>query len=343
MKVCQVKSPPYSPGFSKQQEKKLRSRKRRSRCMSEEDKWIEVYRILFPNDIAVPPAFVDGPSAIGEYAQYQAFSRQELKQILGGQLRRIRTSPSMKLNDKMKDELLDIVMDCQEQVFHRFGQSKVPISENRDNYSAIPSQINDDGELMSPVDLEYGPTASSDDSPSLDLESKSPLGCLPGAQDIAIPADVGQAADSTNHHVFQSFSDNYTIHDASNPTSLAQKVIDVKSEMEIDPGTGAFTTLNSLDPQLESLGPDPHLVLISDQSMMARTLPVCNRITESAQHSCMVCSLGCMLLNSQVNVPMALPLTPCPFYELSAGNMVQFNLHNEACGNGIPWYVYGQN
>lgn len=249
----------------------------------------------------------------------------------------------MELNDKMKDELLDIVMDSQEQVFHRFGQSKVPISENRDNYTTIPSQINDDGELMSPVNLEYEPTASSDNSPSLGLESKSPLGCLPGAQDITIPADVGQAGDSTNRHVFQHFSDNYTIHDASDLTSLAQKVIDVKSEMEIDPGTGGFTTLNPLDPQLESLGPDPHLVPILDQSMMARTLPVFNRIMESAQHSGTGCSLDCTLLNGQVNVPMALPLTPCPFYELSACNMVQFNLRNEACGNGIPWYGYDHN
>lgn len=249
----------------------------------------------------------------------------------------------MELNDKMKDELLDIVMDSQEQVFHRFGQSKVPISENRDNYTTIPSQINDDGELMSPVNLEYEPKASSDNSPSLGLESKSPLGCLPGAQDITIPADVGQAGDSTNRHVFQHFSDNYTIHDASDLTSLAQKVIDVKSEMEIDPGTGGFTTLNPLDPQLESLGPDPHLVPILDQSMMARTLPVFNRIMESAQHSGTGCSLDCTPLNGQVNVPMALPLTPCPFYELSACNMVQFNLHNEACGNGIPWYGYDHN
>lgn len=37
-------------GFSKDQEKRLRSRKKVQADMTDEDKWSEIYRILFPDD-----------------------------------------------------------------------------------------------------------------------------------------------------------------------------------------------------------------------------------------------------------------------------------------------------
>lgn len=37
-------------GFTKDQEKKLRSRKKAQPNMTDEDKWVEIYMILFPDD-----------------------------------------------------------------------------------------------------------------------------------------------------------------------------------------------------------------------------------------------------------------------------------------------------
>lgn len=37
-------------GFTKEQEKKLRSRKKTHADMTDEDKWREIYMILFPDD-----------------------------------------------------------------------------------------------------------------------------------------------------------------------------------------------------------------------------------------------------------------------------------------------------
>jgi hypothetical protein len=47
---CEVREEEPIEGFDKDQEKKLKSRKRSCPEQSEEDKWREVFRILFPDD-----------------------------------------------------------------------------------------------------------------------------------------------------------------------------------------------------------------------------------------------------------------------------------------------------
>ena len=51
---CEVKTSPVLEGFDKVQEGALRSRKRDHTNVTEPDKWIKVYRILFPNDDRTP-------------------------------------------------------------------------------------------------------------------------------------------------------------------------------------------------------------------------------------------------------------------------------------------------
>ncbi|OCK79198.1 hypothetical protein K432DRAFT_355440 [Lepidopterella palustris CBS 459.81] len=48
---CEVREEDPTEGFDKEQENKLKSRKRRQPDRSEEDRWRHVYRILFPDDI----------------------------------------------------------------------------------------------------------------------------------------------------------------------------------------------------------------------------------------------------------------------------------------------------
>lgn len=45
-------------GFTKDQEKRLRSRKKAHADMTDEDKWVEIYQILFPDD---DPESIPGP------------------------------------------------------------------------------------------------------------------------------------------------------------------------------------------------------------------------------------------------------------------------------------------
>ena len=48
--TAQAKKP--ADGYSKSQEKELRSKKRNADVRNEQDKWVKVYRILFPEDDA---------------------------------------------------------------------------------------------------------------------------------------------------------------------------------------------------------------------------------------------------------------------------------------------------
>ncbi|KAH7063272.1 hypothetical protein B0J12DRAFT_642216 [Macrophomina phaseolina] len=125
--VCQLRAPSPAPGFSQEQEKQLRSRKRSSRCQSEEEKWTEVYRILFPKDIEVPSAYIERrPRSTEEYADYQKFCRENLKQVLQRKLQSFALSPSNEYDQKVKGDLVDTIMDCQEKVFHLFRQKREP-------------------------------------------------------------------------------------------------------------------------------------------------------------------------------------------------------------------------
>lgn len=47
---CEVQGSQPVEGFDDLQEKRLRSRKKERKDMSEEDKWRKVYQILFPTD-----------------------------------------------------------------------------------------------------------------------------------------------------------------------------------------------------------------------------------------------------------------------------------------------------
>ena len=54
---CQRQPPPDSEGFDKAQEKRLKNRKRKPGVETEEEKWREVYKILFPaDDVAAMPS-----------------------------------------------------------------------------------------------------------------------------------------------------------------------------------------------------------------------------------------------------------------------------------------------
>jgi hypothetical protein len=47
---CEVRLEESIEGFDKDQEKKLKCRKKSSPAQSEEDRWRDIYRILFPED-----------------------------------------------------------------------------------------------------------------------------------------------------------------------------------------------------------------------------------------------------------------------------------------------------
>ncbi|KAL2008441.1 hypothetical protein VTN00DRAFT_6635 [Thermoascus crustaceus] len=123
---CEVCEEDTIEGFDKEQEKKLKSRKRSSLKQSEEDRWREVYRILFPDDLpsSIPSPYYDYDLAFKQLSakspESAAFTRHEefLSRELPREVRReleLATERELEpIEERLKGRLVDIVRTCQE-------------------------------------------------------------------------------------------------------------------------------------------------------------------------------------------------------------------------------------
>lgn len=141
---------PEIEGFNKKQEEKLRS-KRRLNC-SEEDKWKAVYHILFPqdpeSDIPSPCKFLyalelifDDCSRISDcenntyspssqdLVRYEEFGRRNLPRLVQQRLESVVESRTGGVESQLRRELVDIVRDCQEEMFDLFSQQGPPFGQ----------------------------------------------------------------------------------------------------------------------------------------------------------------------------------------------------------------------
>ncbi|OJD31317.1 zinc finger c2h2-type protein [Diplodia corticola] len=105
--VCAIQQAPEPSGFTKEQEKQLRSRKG-SKRRTEEQKWMDVYRILFPQDNNEPNPYVDGQQP-SDFHRFKEYSRGVFPEVLSRKLASSECS-------------LDLVMECQEEVFQLFQE-----------------------------------------------------------------------------------------------------------------------------------------------------------------------------------------------------------------------------
>lgn len=144
---CDIKDQVPLEGFDKDQERKLKSKKRSLVYQSEEDKWKGVYRILFPddNDVDMPspckclsrvtpdtlltgikdieyqPCTNGGPTGEpSNISRFQEFSRLELPRLVRRTLEVTVEEEAQPLEDRLKERLVDIVRDCQTQLISLF-------------------------------------------------------------------------------------------------------------------------------------------------------------------------------------------------------------------------------
>lgn len=119
--ACELQQARQPSGFSKDQERQLRSRKRSPGCMSEEEKWLEVYRILFPQDTDKPTPYVEGGRAsVLDFRRYRDFSRRVFRHVLMRELGFFDWSHHASFDQMNNTDIVDVVMKCQEQVFQKF-------------------------------------------------------------------------------------------------------------------------------------------------------------------------------------------------------------------------------
>ncbi|KAK4158993.1 hypothetical protein QBC43DRAFT_223071 [Cladorrhinum sp. PSN259] len=129
-------------GFTKDQEKRLRSRKKAHADMTDEDKWNEIYQILFPDDDpeSIPGPYYDtfddedGPTPAsgigsGDLEDYSSFVRREMPTLVRRELESLFKSESPDVEDRLRIKVEQIVLDLQPRLMSLYKQSQIPLSE----------------------------------------------------------------------------------------------------------------------------------------------------------------------------------------------------------------------
>lgn len=123
-------------GFDAAQERNLKSRKKAKPELSEEDKWKEMYRILFPDDdeSSIPYPYLDCDwekiyqkgrvSGSNEVARYEQFLRRELPAAVRRELEVAAEAELTPMEERLKSRLIDIVRDVQLQLFQAYAHSR---------------------------------------------------------------------------------------------------------------------------------------------------------------------------------------------------------------------------
>lgn len=146
LRGCEIREQLPPEGFDKEQERRLKSKKRSQVFQSEEDKWKGVYRILFPDDddANMPSPYIEYQPCTGQtteatsVARFQEFSRLELPRMVRRTLEAVVEQEAQPLEDKLKEQLVDIVKQCQAQLESMFqGTSSKSPSDPPPN--AVPT------------------------------------------------------------------------------------------------------------------------------------------------------------------------------------------------------------
>ncbi|KAH7389987.1 hypothetical protein BKA66DRAFT_460242 [Pyrenochaeta sp. MPI-SDFR-AT-0127] len=125
---CAVRTQMPLEGFDKEQERRLKSKKRSQTYQSEEEKWKGVYKILFPDDEAeqMPSPYIEyhphttDPNTPSSISTFQDFSRRELPRLVRRTLESVVEQEAQPLEDRLKERLVDIVRECQAQLVTMF-------------------------------------------------------------------------------------------------------------------------------------------------------------------------------------------------------------------------------
>ncbi|KAK4235744.1 hypothetical protein C8A03DRAFT_17557 [Achaetomium macrosporum] len=127
-------------GFTKDQEKRLRSRKKTHADMTDGAKWREIYMILFPDDdpSAIPSPYYDesdgegesgGSNGSGELEDYATFIRREMPTLVRRELEVLFREEFRDVEERLRPRIAEIVLNLQPRLLSLYKQSQMPLSE----------------------------------------------------------------------------------------------------------------------------------------------------------------------------------------------------------------------
>lgn len=129
-------------GFTKDQEKRLRSRKKAQADTTDEDKWREIYMILFPDDeeASIPSPYYeatdyDDPSPPSnktpgsELEDYTTFVKREMPTLVRRELEVLLQNDFHDIDQRLRSRISDMVLQLQPRLLDLYKQSQMPLSE----------------------------------------------------------------------------------------------------------------------------------------------------------------------------------------------------------------------
>ncbi|PVH89196.1 hypothetical protein DL98DRAFT_97471 [Cadophora sp. DSE1049] len=119
-------------GCTKEQERLLRKRNRGLR--SDEDKWWDIFKCLFPDysDDMIPTPYYDDDEIAAwasrrdtEFSQYEQYLARELPRVVRQQLEDAFRAFARPLENELRSQLVDIVRDAQSTLFRSFRETNM--------------------------------------------------------------------------------------------------------------------------------------------------------------------------------------------------------------------------
>jgi hypothetical protein len=128
--ICEVRQGPAPEGITPAIERQLRSRKKAHRNQSDEDRWRDIYKILFPNSEVPSPYFEavqeEGPSSPDsrELSNYEDYIRRELPRLVRSNIESVVRRETQPLEAALISNLVSIIQDCQDRVFRSYREAQ---------------------------------------------------------------------------------------------------------------------------------------------------------------------------------------------------------------------------
>ncbi|PMD34500.1 hypothetical protein L207DRAFT_638973 [Hyaloscypha variabilis F] len=127
--ACERKDIEHIDGVTTEIFEKLRSKKKAQKDQTEADRWKDIYKSLFPNEMVPSPYFEEVQDDIilspgsRELADYEDYCRRELPRRVRTALEEIVHNESQPMEESIRNQLINIIRDCQDLVFSSYRSS----------------------------------------------------------------------------------------------------------------------------------------------------------------------------------------------------------------------------
>ncbi|KAH7311034.1 hypothetical protein BKA65DRAFT_163081 [Rhexocercosporidium sp. MPI-PUGE-AT-0058] len=152
--ICQTKPGLPPEGISPDMERKLRSRKKSHPNQSDEDRWRDMYKLLFPDEEIPFPYFEElrdeaplSPDS-RDFTEYEAYARRELPRLVRSSVLEVFRRELQPVEASLVANLVNTIQDCQDRLFRSYVgranlEDNTASARPREDLCTYPRNTND--------------------------------------------------------------------------------------------------------------------------------------------------------------------------------------------------------